>query len=600
MGYGIIIMIVYFTQQKIFLQMERMLMYTFKDLRKNSNQKPTGNSRRLAMLGNVSTQFLSVAIRGYAVLENLPLEVFDTDYNQIEAQLLDPVSEVYGFSPDSILLWLGTDKLYEEFLDLPLEARSGFAETIMSKITMYWELISKNCKANILQMNFTEIDDKALGNYSAKADTAFAFQIRKLNYLLEGAMSKQNNVYPIDLLSVQIQFGTEKFYDAPLYYNAKMTISTDALPFAAKTVIDVLKALSGRIKKCVVLDLDNTLWGGVIGDDGMENIEIGELGRGHVFTDFQRWLKQLKECGIILCICSKNNEDTAKKPFEEHDEMILRLSDIALFVANWEDKASNIRLIQKTLNIGMDSMVFIDDNPFERNLVRQMIPEIEVPELPEDPALYLGYLQQQNYFETASFTGAGSDRTKLYQAEFERTKLMMSFDSIDGYLESLEMEGEAKPFEESKYSRIAQLTQRSNQFNLRTVRYTESDIQNIANDKDYLTIYYNLKDKFGDHGLVGVIIMKKRSDTELFIDTWLMSCRVLKRGMEEFIVNQLIKRAKANGFKKVYGEYISTPKNSMVKDIYKTMGFEEISEDQYVTDVDTYKEKKIYIKEIDQ
>ena len=572
-------------------------MYTFKDLRKNSKQIALSTPRRLAILGNISTQFLAVAIRGYAALEKLPLTVYDADYNQIDAQLLDPTSEVYSFSPDSILLWLGTDKLYEEFLDLPLEARSNFASSTMQKITMYWDLISKNSKANILQMNFTEIDDKALGNYSCKVNSAFVYQIRKLNFMLEEAMTSRKNVYPLDLLSVQIQLGTAAFYDAPLYYNAKMTVSTDALPYVAKAVIDIQKALAGRIKKCVVIDLDNTLWGGVIGDDGMDNIEIGELGRGHVFTDFQRWLKQLKECGIILCVCSKNNEDTAKKPFEEHDEMILRLSDIALFVANWEDKASNIRLIQKTLNIGMDSMVFIDDNPFERNLVRQMIPEIEVPELPEDPALYLGYLQEQNYFETASFTGAGSDRTKLYQAEFERTKLMMSFESIDGYLESLEMIGEAKPFEESKYSRIAQLTQRSNQFNLRTVRYTDADIQNIASDPNYVTLYYTLRDKFGDHGLVGVIIMKKKNGDELFIDTWLMSCRVLKRGMEEYIVNCFMREAKNRGYKRVYGEYIPTPKNAMVKDIYKTMGFEEISENNYVMDVNKYEEKKIYIKE---
>lgn len=572
-------------------------MYAFKSLRKSSKQPVADCARRLAVLGNVSTQFLAVAIRGYAALENLPLSVYDADYNQIDAQLLNPASEAYSFEPDSILLWLGTDKLYEEFLDLPLEARSGFASSIMQKITMYWDLIAQHSKANILQMNFTEIDDKALGNFSCKVNSAFVYQIRKLNFMLAEAMEQRKNVYPIDLLSVQIHLGTAAFYDAPLYYNAKMTVSTDALPYVAKAVIDVQKALAGRIKKCVVLDLDNTLWGGVIGDDGIDNIEIGELGRGHVFTDFQRWLKQLKECGIILCVCSKNNEDTAKKPFEEHDEMILRLSDIALFVANWEDKASNIRLIQKTLNIGMDSMVFVDDNPFERNLVRQMIPEIEVPELPEDPALYLGYLQEQNYFETASFTGAGSDRTKLYQAEYERTKLMMSFESIDGYLESLEMIGEAKPFEESKFSRIAQLTQRSNQFNLRTIRYTDADIQSIANDPNYVTLYYTLRDKFGDHGLVGVIIMKKKNEEELFIDTWLMSCRVLKRGMEEYIVNCFMREAKARGFKRVYGEYIPTLKNTMVKDIYKTMGFEEISENNYVMDVSKYEEKKIYIKE---
>ena len=192
--------------------------------------------------------------------------------------------------------------------------------------------------------------------------------------------------------------------------------------------------MSGKIKKCVILDLDNTLWGGVIGDDGLAGIEIGELGKGHVFSNFQRWLKQLKDYGIILAICSKNEEDTAKEPFEKHDEMVLSLSDISLFVANWNDKASNIKMIQESLNIGMDSIVFLDDNPFERNLVKEKLPEIEVPELPEDPALWLVFLQKQNYFDTASYTAEGSDRTKLYQAEYERKRLEQTFETIDDYL----------------------------------------------------------------------------------------------------------------------------------------------------------------------
>lgn len=574
-----------------------IIMYSFKELRKASKKVLSGLEYKIAVLGNCSTQFFSIALRGHSALEGYNVNVFDADYNQIESQLLNPSSEVYKFNPDIILLWLATDKLYEEFLDLPFEQRSSFSDDCLSKIIKYWSFIGQNTNAKIIQFNFSEIDDKALGHYSSKEKSCFSYQMRKLNYFLGEAMNGNKNVYPIDLLSIQIQLGQKRFYDAPLYYNSKMNVSTEALPYITKAVTDVLKAISGNIKKCVVLDLDNTLWGGVIGDDGIDNIEIGELGRGHVFTDFQRWLKQLKEYGIILTVCSKNNEDIAKKPFEVHDEMVLRLSDIALFVANWDDKAKNIKMIQQSLNIGMDSIVFIDDNPFERNLVRQIIPDVEVPELPEDPALYLQFLQECNYFETISFTGEVSDRTKLYKAEFERTKLKMSFESIDDYLKGLDMIGRAKPFEESKFSRIAQLTQRSNQFNLRTVRYTDSDIKRIAYDDNYLTIYYSLRDRFGDHGLVGVIIMKKESSDELFIDTWLMSCRVLKRGMEEFIVNRLIEVAEKNGFKKVYGEYIPTAKNSMVKDIYKTMGFEEIGKNKYVIDVNSYKEKKTYIME---
>lgn len=572
-------------------------MYSFKELKKGFKKEVVGKEVRLAILGNCATQFLSASIQGFGRLEGMNLSVYDTDYNQIDAQLLDKNSEVYSYKPDEILVWLATDKLYEEFMDTPLAGRKKFAEYTLQKLQYYWNLISQNSKARILQPNFTEIDDKALGQYSCKVETSFAYQIRKLNYLLEEAMLQRKDIYPVDLLAVQIQEGQSKFYDASLYYNAKMTISLDSLPFVAKAVIDVIKAMEGKLKKCVILDLDNTLWGGVIGDDGMGGIEIGELGKGHAFQDFQRWIKQLKECGIILAVCSKNNENTAKEPFERHEEMILRLSDISIFVANWNDKASNIKMIQESLNIGMDSIVFLDDNPFERDLVRSMIPDIEVPELPEDPALYLSYLQQCNYFDTVSFTGESSDRTKQYQAEYERKQLQMSFTSIDDYLESLEMIGEAKPFEPERYARIAQLTQRSNQFNLRTIRYTEDEIERIANDDRYLTLYYTLRDKFGDHGLVSVVIMEKTSNDEVFVNTWLMSCRVLKRGMEEFIVNGMIRAAREAGFKTVKSEYIPTPKNAMVKDIYKTMGFTEEGNGRYSISVEAYENKKNYIKE---
>ena len=573
-------------------------MYSFHELKKAAKKQNNNAGMKVAVLGNSATQFFALAIRGYSALSGLPLQVFDADYNQIDAQLLDPSSETYEFKPDCIILYLATEKLYEEFMDLSMQERSGFADSVMVKLSGYWDMIASNISCRIIQPNFTEIEDKALGQYSCKVQSAFTYQTRRLNYLLQEAMAARSDIYPADFLSLQLRLGKKAFFDGSLYYNAKMVVSMDALPYVAGAIVDILKAMSGRIKKCVICDLDNTLWGGVIGDDGLGGIEIGELGRGHAFTNLQRYLKQLKECGIILAVCSKNNEDTAKEPFEKHEEMVLRLSDISVFVANWDDKASNIGLIQETLNIGMDSIVFLDDNPFERNLIRQMIPEIEVPELPEDPALYLEYIQEQNYFETASFTGPGSDRTAQYQAEFKRKKAKQSFASIDDYLKSLEMEGFAGPFKPVFFSRIAQLTQRSNQFNLRTVRYTEDEISRIAADDDYLTLYYTLKDKYGDHGLVSVVIMKKSGDKELFVDTWLMSCRVLKRGMEEFIVNKIFETARDHGFETISAEYIPTPKNAMVKDIYHTFGFDEYETGKYRMTVSDYEPRSVFIKDI--
>lgn len=573
-------------------------MYSFKELRKASKLSVSGKEIRVAILGNCATQFFATSLLGCAKLSSLNISVFDADYNQVDAQLIDSSSEVYQSQPDVIILWLATEKLYEDFLDLSLSEREDFADSYISKIENYWELVRKNTNAKVIQFNFSEFNDYVLGQYSSKVKSTFTYQLRKLNYLLEEAMNRNANVYPVDILAIQIQLGQDVFFDAKYYYNAKMNVSTNALPYVANAVTDVLKSMLGKLKKCIVLDLDNTLWGGVIGDDGIHNIEIGELGKGHAFTNFQRWLKQLKEYGIILAVCSKNDEEIAKEPFVNHEEMILKMEDISIFVANWDDKATNIKKIQESLNIGMDSIVFVDDNPFERNLVRELLDGIEVPELPEDPACYLEFLQRCNYFDTVSYTGVGSDRTKLYQAEFERKKSEALYASLDEYLESLKMVGYAGPFEKSRYSRIAQLTQRSNQFNLRTVRYTEEDIKQISESDEYITLFYTLKDKYGDHGLVGVVIMKQISDEELFIDTWLMSCRVLKRGMEEFIVNKIMKTAKENGYKKVSAEYIPTNKNKMVQDIYSKMGFDLLSDNKYEIIVNNYVNRSTYIKEV--
>ena len=571
-------------------------MKKFNELKKAASISVAAKMNKLAVLGNCATQMFAKAVQGSAKLAGVNLDVFDADYNQIEALVFNPGSELYQYKPDEILFFIASDKLYEEFLDTDLAGRKTFADIYMQKILSYWDCVQKNLvSVKIIQLNFTEIDDRGLGNYSAKIEDTFTFQIRKLNFLLQEKMAERKYVYPVDLLAIQNKYGIDFLYDPALYYNAKLTVNLNALPVLAKNVTDILLALSGRIKKCVVLDLDNTLWGGVIGDDGLGGIEIGELGRGHAFSDFQRWLKQLKDFGILLAVCSKNNEDTAKEPFEKHDEMILRLVDIAIFVANWNDKASNIKHIQQVLNIGMDSLIFVDDNPFERNLIKSALPEVTVPDLPEDPALYLSYLQSLNLFETASYSKETASRTEQYQAEANRVQFSLSFGSIDDYLKSLEMCGTCSRFEPLKYSRIAQLSQRSNQFNLRTIRYTENDIKNIAESSKFIPLYFTLKDKFGDYGLVSVVIIEKRENKAGFIDTFIMSCRVLKRGMEEFVINKIVEVAKAGGLEKLYAEYISTAKNKMVENFYLDMGFNEIADKSYELDLGCYKNRNTFV-----
>ena len=531
---------------------------------------------KVAILGNCSTQHLATALKGYGYIEKYNFDIFDSDYNQIDSQIMDEMSELYSFLPDYVLIFMSSEKLYEDFCKTDLNSRNTFADNIIQKLRMYYETVNQRLKTNILQLNFVELDDRIFGNYGNKIDNSFIYQIRKLNLLLMELSENIKNVFVIDLEWLQNTYGRKNLYDDKMYYIAKMPISTNLLPEAAKQIVDVIKSLKGRIKKCIILDLDNTLWGGVIGDDGLNKIQIGELGLGHAFSDFQMWLKELKNRGIILAICSKNNEDIAKEPFEKHPEMVLRLEDISMFVANWDDKATNIKHIQETINIGMDSIVFIDDNPFERNLVKSLIPDITVPDLPEDPSQYLSYLKELNLFETASYSENDKDRTKQYQAEVGRETMKSTYSDFNDYLKSLEMVGTVHEFNEFEVPRISQLTQRSNQFNLRTIRYTEAEIENIINDKNYVTLSFSLKDKFGDYGLISGVIMKKQDDDTLFIDTWLMSCRVLKRGMEEFIINNVVNKAKEEGYSKIIGEYIKTPKNAMVEKIYSNMGFNDI------------------------
>lgn len=575
-----------------------MTQITFQQLKKLSKTDASALPQySLAVLGDCATQHLATALRGYGVSVGIRLNVFDADYNQIDAQVMAPDSELYRFAPQGVLLQMCTEKLQEAFYDRPPEARASFAEDTYARIRQIWSRIGSRIPATVLQCNFPLIDDGVFGQFCNKTEQSFLFQQRKLNYLLMQGCQEAKNTFLIDLDALQTALGRSTFADPKLYYVAKMPISLAALPAAAKLVVDVVRSLQGAVKKCLVLDLDNTLWGGVIGDDGLSGIQIGELGTGHAFSDFQKWLKELKNRGILLTVCSKNNEDTAKEPFEKHPEMVLRLEDFSMFVANWEDKARNIRTIQQALNIGMDSMVFLDDNPFERELVRTMIPEITVPELPEDPALYLQYLRGLDLFETASYSREDAGRTEQYREKAQRAAFEAAFQSYDDYLEALQMRASAAAFDPFHYPRIAQLTQRSNQFNLRTVRYTEAEIEALAQDDSRIGLYFTLKDKFGDHGLISVVVLEKQPEDTLFISEWLMSCRVLKRGMEEFIVDKILSVAAQQGFRRVVGEYIPTPKNAMVKDLYEQLGFARLENGRFQAEVSGFPYHKTFITE---
>jgi FkbH-like protein len=551
--------------------------------------------RRLALLGDSATQFLARAIKAYGYGEKINFEVYEADFDQLNSEILDPNSELYHSQPEFIVLYLSAEKLLDRFAATAIGGREDFARQTLAEIENWWTAVARSSRAKIIQLNFIEINDAVFGHFASKVPSSFPFQVKKLNFELMQLAQKQKHVFLADVASLSNQAGYANTHDPRLYATAKVAFALDFLPAVAKAITDIVKAVSGSVMKCLVLDLDNTLWGGVIGDDGMENIQVGDLGIGHAYDHLQRWAKELQRRGIILAVCSKNNEDTAKKPFQEHPDMILRLEDIAVFVANWDNKVDNLKRIQATLNIGFDSMVFLDDNPFERNLVREHLPAVTVPELPEDPAMYVAYLCGLNLFETASFSEEDLQRTQQYQAEAARTDFQKSFTSIDGYLGSLDMVSAVKPFDDFSLPRVAQLTQRSNQFNLRTIRYTVADIDRLRQAGDHVTLSFQLEDKFGDHGLIGLIILKQLDGTTAFIDTWIMSCRVLKRGMEEFIVNQMVREARARGLKRLLGEYIPTSKNGMVGNLYRDLGFAPC-DGKWVLDLESFTELKTFIR----
>ncbi len=553
-----------------------------------------------ALLGDTPTQLLSLALKGYGVQEGYNIDLFEAEYNQIDLQILNTSSELYDSNARFVIIFQATEKLILEFYKLDKNARDHFAEDHIAKVAQYIETINSKLKANIIYFNFPEISDNTFGNYSNKVISSFTYQLRKINFELMNLAISYKNFFINDISALQNRFGRSFAFSPSMYTNAGMVYSLDHLPHVAKNTIDIVKSINGQIKKCLVLDLDNTLWGGIIGDDGLEGIQIGNLGIGETFSKWQQWIKQLQERGIILAVCSKNEESIAMEPFQKHPDMVLKLDDIAVFVANWDNKADNIRHIQSVLNIGFDSIVFVDDNPAERKMVRDNLPEVTVPELPEDPAEYLSFLQHLNLFETASYTDGDGDRTRQYQEESKRAGLKKSFVNEEEFLQSLNMTSKCGPFEKLDIPRIAQLTQRSNQFNLRTIRYTDEDINRITSSENHFTLSFKLEDMFGDYGLVSAIIMEKKNEQDLMIDTWIMSCRVLKRGLEQLVLNEIVAIAKANNFKRVIGEYIPTSKNNMVAGHYTGLGFALITvPNTWTIDVDTYQEKEHFIKKLE-
>jgi FkbH-like protein len=381
-----------------------------------------------------------------------------------------------------------------------------------------------------------------------------------------------NSVSIVDCEYLSALFGKQRWCDPRYWYLGKHAVALDALPLLARHTAAVMAADLGLTRKCLVLDLDNTLWGGIIGEDGLAGIRLGAGVEGEAFVAFQEYIRKLKNKGVILAVCSKNNEADAKEPFEKHPEMRLKLEDIAMFVANWQPKPDNLRAIAKTLDLGLDSLVFVDDNPVERAAIRQLLPEVDVIPLPEDPAYYTRALSDYLMFEARSFTSDDLKRTDQYRSRAQIVELKASATNLDDFYRSLSMKAVVAPFDDFHLPRIAQLLGKTNQFNLTTRRHGMPQLQAFLQDSDCVHFYLRLRDRFADHGLVSLMIALRRANV-LEIDTWLMSCRVLGRTVEATMLQHLFGRANELGCTSVRGIYIPTAKNAMAKDVFAKFGF---------------------------
>lgn len=393
-------------------------------------------------------------------------------------------------------------------------------------------------------------------------------------------LAKDTESILFDVCSLAAMVGTANWFDPAGWNEAKLPMHRSVLPLYGEHVMRLVAAHRGKARRCLILDLDNTVWGGVIGDDGVEGIKLGQgdaVGEAHL--DVQRFALSLRARGIVLAICSKNTDEIARLPFVQHPDMLLKLDHIAVFQANWSDKASNIQAIANELSLGLESMVFMDDNPMERDIVRRMLPQVAVPELPHDPADYVRTVSAGGYFDSTRFSTEDLGRANFYQDNSRRAALKQQAGDIQSYLASLEMQITFQPFDETGRARIAQLISKSNQFNLTTRRYSESDVAAVQVDPLAYTLQVRLTDIFGDNGMISVVIARQVNQDQLEIDTWLMSCRVLGRCVENMVLGELLQHARARGLKTLVGRYKPTERNALVKDHYKKLGFNLISDE---------------------
>ncbi len=534
---------------------------------------------RLAILGASTLAHLHPGIRVAGLRRNIHIATYENDYGQYLQELLDSASALHAFSPTAVLFAWDAYHLTQG-LDAAMgqEAADAALADALARIGQCWSLARAAFACPILQQTALPIFEPLLGSNEHRLPGSRHAFLARLNAALRPAADAAG----VDLVAIDDAahtHGVRAWHDAALWHRSKQEVSPALSPTYGELVVRIIAARQGRSAKCLVLDLDNTLWGGVIGDDGLDGIVLGQgstLGEG--FAAVQAYAKELARRGIILAVSSKNDAANALEPFEKHPEMVLRREDIASFRANWDDKAANIRAIAHDLNIGLDAMVFLDDNPFERNLVREQLPMVAVPEVPDDdPARVPGVLADAGYFESLGITADDLKRSAQYQDNRARDDLRAAATDMEGYLRALDMRMVWNRFDSVGQARIVQLINKTNQFNLTTRRHQDADIAAVMADPHAAGLQMRLLDRFGDNGIIAIVILRLTAPDTATIDTWLMSCRVLGRGVERATLAVVAAQARALGATRLIGCYIPTKKNGMVRDHYAKLGFTPVA-----------------------
>ena len=534
---------------------------------------------RLAILASSTVDHLPPAIRVAGLRRRLLIEVHSGAYGQYRQELLDPASALHRFKPQAVLFSLSAR---EAIAGVPLAATAAEVDNAIGRfigeLRSLWRRAREIGGAAVIQQTFMDVSEPLFGGYDRMVPGAPGSVVARLNdRLIEAAA--EDGALLLDVARASQRDGIDAWFDVGRWLQGKLEIAPQAAPSYGDLAARILAALRGLSKKCLVLDLDNTLWGGVIGDDGLDGIVLGEgSAAGEAHLALQHYAKQLKERGVILAVCSKNDAKIAEAAFRDHPEMVLRRSDFAAFVANWDDKAQNLKAIAARLNIGVDSLVFVDDNPIERARMRQSLPMVAAPEMPDDPAHYVRCLADAGYFEAVAFTADDRNRAEQYAANAEREALLGSAESMDEFLRGLKMTAVYGPFTAVDHARVVQLINKTNQFNTTTRRYAGEEITQIMDDPDALTLQFRLLDRVGDNGLVSTMILRPTAadDDVLEIENWVMSCRVFGRELEFEAMNVAVEAARERGVRALVADYIPTPKNDVISKLYPSLGFVEV------------------------